>query len=125
MEQREGINQYKVNIRSFIFMCFVLEVWKLELEVVKTRPAMSVPQFGGWDQTAAGATDYSMVFSQARAKKKLQKTNLPEIKRKSLGNEGDFVNASPVQAPRAPEETVVMCRIKAIVSFYLFTLDKV
>ncbi|TKY57131.1 Pathogenic type III effector avirulence factor Avr cleavage site [Spatholobus suberectus] len=55
---------------------------------------MSVPQFGGWDQKAPGATDYSMVFTQARENKKHQKTNLTEIRRKSLGSEGDFVNAN-------------------------------
>ncbi|KAG4945419.1 hypothetical protein JHK87_041426 [Glycine soja] len=54
---------------------------------------MSVPQFGGWDQKAPGATDYSMVFTQARANKKQQKTNLTEIKHRSLGNERDIANA--------------------------------
>ncbi|XP_061372563.1 uncharacterized protein LOC133315034 [Gastrolobium bilobum] len=53
----------------------------------------SVPQFGGWDQKAPGATDYSMVFTQARVNKKHQKTDLTEIKHNSLGNERDFVNA--------------------------------
>ena len=55
---------------------------------------MSVPQFGGWDSKAPGATDYSMVFSQARANKKQQKT---DIKYPSLGNEREFINAAPQQ----------------------------
>ncbi|OIW02807.1 hypothetical protein TanjilG_29583 [Lupinus angustifolius] len=55
------------------------------------KPITSVPQFGGWDQNAAGATDYSMVFTQARANKKHMKTDLTEVKRISLGNEHDFV----------------------------------
>ncbi|XP_027329601.1 uncharacterized protein LOC113846008, partial [Abrus precatorius] len=70
--------------------------------LVQKRPAMmSVPQFGGWDQKAPGATDYSMVFTQARANKKNQKTDLTEIKRKSLGSEGDFVNANHGQTHHA------------------------
>ncbi|KAK7304895.1 hypothetical protein VNO77_42788 [Canavalia gladiata] len=49
---------------------------------------MSVPQFGGWEHKAAGVpTDYSIVFSQARANKKSQKNDLTEVKRLSLGNE--------------------------------------
>ncbi|KAJ8511561.1 hypothetical protein OPV22_001995 [Ensete ventricosum] len=40
---------------------------------------MSVPQFGGWDQK----TDYSMVFSRARANKKQHKAGM---RPSSLGN---------------------------------------
>ncbi|KAG9454923.1 hypothetical protein H6P81_007827 [Aristolochia fimbriata] len=47
---------------------------------------MSVPQFGGWDQKAGGATDYSMVFSRARANKKQQKTEVT-----ALGNEREYL----------------------------------
>ncbi|KDP43175.1 hypothetical protein JCGZ_22727 [Jatropha curcas] len=36
----------------------------------------SVPQFGAWDQKDPGATNYSVVFSQARANKKQQKTDI-------------------------------------------------
>lgn len=60
-----------------------------------------VPQFGGWDQKAPGATDYSMVFTQARAKKKNQKTDLTEVKRHSLGNEQEFVHANHGHAHHA------------------------
>ncbi|KAK7331733.1 hypothetical protein VNO80_28471 [Phaseolus coccineus] len=55
---------------------------------------MSVPQFGGWDQSAPGATDYSMVFTQARANKKHQKTNITEIRPVILENEGGFSNSN-------------------------------
>ncbi|XP_050237072.1 uncharacterized protein LOC126686850 [Mercurialis annua] len=51
----------------------------------------SVPEFGGWDSKAPGATDYSMVFSQARANKKQQKK---EVKHISLGNEREFIAAT-------------------------------
>ncbi|XP_021651816.2 uncharacterized protein LOC110643667 [Hevea brasiliensis] len=54
----------------------------------------SVPQFGGWDSKATGATDYSMVFSQARANRKQQKTN---IKHTSLGNERELIAATSQQ----------------------------
>jgi hypothetical protein len=55
---------------------------------------MSVPQFGGWDHKAAGATDYSMVFSRARANRKQLKTDLTDFKRASLGNERELMNAA-------------------------------
>lgn len=87
---------------------------------MQQRPAMmSVPQFGGWDQKAPGATDYSMVFTQARANKKQQKTNLTEIKHRSLGNERDIANAKHGKAhhhhhvhghSHAHEEPLVMVR---------------
>ncbi|CAJ2634286.1 unnamed protein product [Trifolium pratense] len=66
---------------------------------------MSVPQFGGWDQKAPGATDYSMVFAQARTNKKNQKSDLTEVKRTSLVNEPDATKANqghharPASAP--------------------------
>ncbi|KAF4355863.1 uncharacterized protein LOC115718656 [Cannabis sativa] len=51
---------------------------------------MSIPQFGGWEQK--GGTDYSMVFSRARANRKQQKMDFSEFKRSSLGNEREFIN---------------------------------
>ncbi|XP_027932380.1 MOB kinase activator-like 2 [Vigna unguiculata] len=60
----------------------------------KNSPPMSVPQFGGWDQNEAGAYDYSVVFTQARATKKHQKTNITEIKSINLGSEGGFSNSN-------------------------------
>lgn len=51
----------------------------------------SVPEFGGWDHNAPGASNYSVVFSQARANRKQQKTDLTEFKRTSLGNERELM----------------------------------
>ncbi|XP_021279318.1 uncharacterized protein LOC110412971 [Herrania umbratica] len=63
---------------------------------------MSVPRFGGWDQKGPGATDYSMVFSRARANRKQQKTDI----RRSLGNEQDFVAAASLPQPQYQEDSV-------------------
>ncbi|OIV95539.1 hypothetical protein TanjilG_10927 [Lupinus angustifolius] len=60
---------------------------------------MSVPQFGGWEQKPPGVpTDYSMVFNQARANKKNQKTDLDEVKRLNLGKERVPINANNRQS---------------------------
>lgn len=56
---------------------------------------MSVPQFGGWDHK--GATDYSMVFSRARANKKQQRNDVTELKRAKLGNGRDFLATHPAK----------------------------
>ncbi|TXG73457.1 hypothetical protein EZV62_002036 [Acer yangbiense] len=53
---------------------------------------MPIPQFGGWDQKGPGGTDYSMVFSRARANKKQQKA---DIKRYSIGNEHELIPPPP------------------------------
>ncbi|KAK2977546.1 hypothetical protein RJ639_037098 [Escallonia herrerae] len=53
---------------------------------------MSVPEFGGWNQKAGGATDYSMVFSRARANRKQHKSDLT---RRSLGNEQELIAKQP------------------------------
>ncbi|XP_062082271.1 uncharacterized protein LOC133788707 isoform X1 [Humulus lupulus] len=63
---------------------------------------MSIPQFGGWDQK--GGTDYSMVFSRARANRKQQKMDLSEFKRSSLGNEREFINPANHQ-----DDSVMVC----------------
>ncbi|KAL5101530.1 hypothetical protein RYX36_005857 [Vicia faba] len=67
----------------------------------KNSAKTSVPQFGGWDQKATGATDYSMVFTQARANKKQQKTDLTEVKLGSTGNERDLAKTNHGHAPPA------------------------
>lgn len=59
----------------------------------KKHAKSSVPQFGAWDQKTMGATNYSMVFTQARANKKQQKTDLTEVKRSSVGTEEELVKA--------------------------------
>ncbi|XP_010519820.1 PREDICTED: lysine-specific demethylase 7A [Tarenaya hassleriana] len=48
-----------------------------------------VPQFGAWDQNSAVATDYSVVFSQARANRKQHKAN---VRHTSLGSERELMN---------------------------------
>ncbi|ESR59552.1 AvrRpt-cleavage domain-containing protein [Citrus sinensis] len=50
---------------------------------------MTVPQFGAWDQKDPRATDYSMVFSRARANRKQQKADV----RRSYGNEQEILAA--------------------------------
>ncbi|CAA7037637.1 unnamed protein product [Microthlaspi erraticum] len=47
-----------------------------------------VPQFGGWDQTGPDATNYSVVFSKARANKKQNKAGLRPF---SLGSEQELL----------------------------------
>ncbi|XP_052208743.1 uncharacterized protein LOC127812104 [Diospyros lotus] len=50
---------------------------------------MSVPEFGGWDRSAdEEATNYSVVFSQARANRKEHKSN---PRHASLGNEQEIL----------------------------------
>ncbi|MED6223313.1 hypothetical protein PIB30_072746 [Stylosanthes scabra] len=50
----------------------------------------SVPKFGAWEKKSGGApTDYSMVFGQAREKRKNQKTDLTDVRRLSLGNDAN------------------------------------
>ncbi|KAF3430946.1 hypothetical protein FNV43_RR25676 [Rhamnella rubrinervis] len=61
----------------------------------KNAAWMSVPQFGGWDHK--GATDYSMVFSRARANKKQQRNDVTELKRAKLGNGRDFLATHPAK----------------------------
>lgn len=58
------------------------------------KNSWAVPQFGGWDSKAPGATDYSMVFSRARANRKQHKS---EIKHSSLGNERELITANDHQ----------------------------
>lgn len=54
----------------------------------------SVPQFGGWEQNShADPTSYTVVFTQARANRKQNKTDLTEFKRNSLGNEQELMAA--------------------------------
>ncbi|KAH7847157.1 hypothetical protein Vadar_022612 [Vaccinium darrowii] len=49
---------------------------------------MSVPEFGGWDRKSPVPTDYSVVFSRARANKKQQKH---DFNRHSLGTERELM----------------------------------
>lgn len=56
---------------------------------------MSVPQFGGWDHKEA--TDYSMVFSRARANKKQQRNDVTKLKHAKLGNGREFLPTRPAK----------------------------
>lgn len=80
---------------------------------MQKKPAkMSVPKFGAWDKKPPGVpTDYSLVFGQARANKKNQKTDLSEVKRLSLGNERLPLNTNHGRGRgRAREDPPVMVR---------------
>lgn len=68
---------------------------------------MSVPQFGGWDGTTPVNTNYSMVFSQARANRKQQKSDI----RSSIGNEQELIANSTPTATQQQDDSVM-------VSFY-------
>lgn len=48
----------------------------------------AVPQFGAWEQKGGESSNYSVVFSQARAHRKQAKTVIRPL---SLGNETDLV----------------------------------
>ncbi|XP_019434717.1 PREDICTED: uncharacterized protein LOC109341290 isoform X2 [Lupinus angustifolius] len=88
------------------------------MERKEKKRITSVPQFGGWDQNAPGATNYSMVFTQARANKKHMKTDLTEIKRNSLGKEHDFVNTKRGHSHHAHHhDPIVKARKKRIVTY--------
>ncbi|KFK26209.1 hypothetical protein AALP_AA8G216800 [Arabis alpina] len=47
-----------------------------------------VPQFGGWDQHGSDATNYSVVFSKARANRKQNKAG---VRHSSLGSEQELI----------------------------------
>lgn len=48
----------------------------------------TVPQFGGWDQKGSDETNYSVVFSKARANRKLNKAG---VRHSSLGSEQELM----------------------------------
>ncbi|CAB4278730.1 unnamed protein product [Prunus armeniaca] len=68
----------------------------------------SVPQFGGWDQNGPDPANYTVVFTQARANRKQNKTDLTEFKRNSLGNEQEFL-AAHSQHGHHQQDDSVMC----------------
>jgi len=88
---------------------------------------ISVPKFGGWDQEAAGAIDYSMVLTQARQNKKHRKTSFSKIRRKSLENEGELANAKHDQAsfPQAyaHEDILVSYKILSVSSNFMLAVS--
>ncbi|KAG8371028.1 hypothetical protein BUALT_Bualt13G0044400 [Buddleja alternifolia] len=58
------------------------------MEDLKGKNWMAVPQFGGWDGKTGSETNYSVVFSQARANRKKHKN---DFYRHSLGNERELL----------------------------------
>ncbi|TYJ18385.1 hypothetical protein E1A91_A09G119800v1, partial [Gossypium mustelinum] len=70
-----------------------------------------VPQFGAWDQKNAGATDYSMIFNQARANRKQHKSDV----RRSLGNDRDLVVSSFPKRP--PDDHYPVSKKKKILTY--------
>ncbi|KAK1588016.1 hypothetical protein Q3G72_019187 [Acer saccharum] len=67
---------------------------------------MPIPQFGGWEQKGPGGTNYSMVFSRARANKKQQKA---DIKRCSIGNGHELIPPPP-----QPQDDPIMRKQKIL-----------
>ncbi|KAI5335021.1 PREDICTED: RPM1-interacting 4 (RIN4) family [Prunus dulcis] len=67
----------------------------------------SVPQFGGWDQNGPDPTNYTVVFTQARANRKQNKTDLTEFKRNSLGNEQEFLAAHSQHGHHQQDDSVM------------------
>ncbi|KAH0931767.1 hypothetical protein HID58_008884, partial [Brassica napus] len=59
----------------------------LDVEVPSNAGWTPVPQFGGWDQKGIDATDYSVVFTKARANRKLNKADVSH----SLGSEQELM----------------------------------
>lgn len=75
------------------FFRMQLKVWLVCVRVfIQNNRWRSVPEFGGWDHNAPGASNYSVVFTQARADRKQQKIDLTEFKKTSLGNEREFMS---------------------------------
>ncbi|KAK9157385.1 hypothetical protein Scep_003959 [Stephania cephalantha] len=71
---------------------------------------ISVPQFGGWDKKPGGVTDYSMIFSRARANKKQGAIRI-EIDPPNLRHEEELL-------AQDQEDSVMMERRKRIVSYF-------
>ncbi|KAK4441409.1 hypothetical protein Salat_0475800 [Sesamum alatum] len=67
-------------------------VFPPSMENSRGKNRMSVPQFGGWDGKAQDETNYSVVFSQARANRKKHKSELPTRSSNGLGNEFELPN---------------------------------
>ncbi|CAB4309135.1 unnamed protein product [Prunus armeniaca] len=68
----------------------------------------SVPQFGGWDQNGPDPANYTVVFTQARANRKQNKTDLTEFKRNSLGNEQEFLAAHSQHGHHQQDDSVMV-----------------
>ncbi|KAG5517348.1 hypothetical protein RHGRI_037934 [Rhododendron griersonianum] len=75
----------------------------------KEKPGWnSVPEFGGWDRKTPGATDYSVVFSRARANKKQQKN---DVNRHSLGNEQELMVKKQQHQHYQQDDSVMLWKV--------------
>lgn len=81
---------------------------------------MSVPQFGGWDKN----TDYSMVFSRARANKKHHKAGM---RPSSLGNAEELMAYQQCQndAPSMVNDAPTMVNDSHLISFAFTVLSEI
>ncbi|XP_051142994.1 uncharacterized protein LOC127259609 [Andrographis paniculata] len=83
---------------------------------------ISVPQFGTWDGKTRDQTNYSMVFSQARANRKKSKTEL--MAHHSLGNERELLvhqKIAPESNPHAHTGMQRKCEKKTKKSISCFS----
>jgi len=62
--------------------------------LLQKNGGLSVPQFGGWNSKNPVPTDYSMVFTQARANRRQHKS---DVRHASLGNERELLAAANQQ----------------------------
>ncbi|XAR52830.1 hypothetical protein NMG60_11021129 [Bertholletia excelsa] len=69
---------------------------------------MSIPKFGGWDERASTPTNYSVVFSQARATKRRLKS---DFNRHSIANELEII------AKQQHQDDTIMRRKKSMSYF--------
>ncbi|KAG6789557.1 hypothetical protein POTOM_005661 [Populus tomentosa] len=61
------------------------------MERRRKNGGLSVPQFGGWNSKNPVPTDYSVVFTQARANRRQHKS---DVRHASLGNERELLAAA-------------------------------
>ncbi|KAJ6750946.1 hypothetical protein OIU85_001476 [Salix viminalis] len=72
------------------------------MERRRRNGGLSVPEFGGWNSKNTVPTDYSMVFTQARANRRQRKS---DVRHASLGNERELLSAAA--AARQQEDSVM------------------
>uniref|UniRef100_A0A6N2LVX0 RIN4 pathogenic type III effector avirulence factor Avr cleavage site domain-containing protein n=1 Tax=Salix viminalis TaxID=40686 RepID=A0A6N2LVX0_SALVM len=73
------------------------------MERRRKNGGLSVPEFGGWNSKNTVPTDYSMVFTQARANRRQRKS---DVRHASLGNERELLSAAA--AARQQEDSVMV-----------------
>ncbi|KAJ6964741.1 hypothetical protein NC652_002855 [Populus alba x Populus x berolinensis] len=68
-----------------------LDIDGYDLILLQKNGGLSVPQFGGWNSKNPVPTDYSVVFTQARANRRQHKS---DVRHASLGNERELLAAA-------------------------------